>query len=129
MNEKSAVEVLRAVRTKLAEPASWIQHDYARDAAGRLVLSRDPGACSWCLLGAVLSESSIEDKATSLVLNTLREVTKIQIDVWNDQPGRTHGDVIVTLDHAILLAEQGYDPNKEFAQRINNLLGTGQPRR
>ena len=55
---KSYRDVLVAARARLDDPDRWTQEAYARRVDNETCKPRDPGACKWCLLGAIAHESN-----------------------------------------------------------------------
>lgn len=49
----ASVELLKAARAKIADPANWTSNTWARDKSGEPVMPQNPQACSWCARGAV----------------------------------------------------------------------------
>jgi hypothetical protein len=89
--------------------SGWSQHADARSAEGVEAEPWQETAVAWSLLGALvaaLEERSdrgcdlpLEDLAAAL--NELAErVDDDSLTNWNDEPGRTHDDVVETLEAA-----------------------------
>jgi hypothetical protein len=114
-------DVLMKARVLLAEPSHWTQGAYARDASGRVVHPRSPAAVCWCIVGAVKradvrTERSEEDDGLRVLLRLFHPSTGQLKDKlyafwvmtdWNDDPSRTHADVLALLDEAIAEASDG----------------------
>ena len=49
----STLELLEAVRAKIADREHWTQHTDARDAEGAEVSILSPKVCCWCVTGAL----------------------------------------------------------------------------
>lgn len=68
----------------------WTQRAFARDKIGRVTSSREKGACSWCLEGAIYK--CYRTKAADIL-----RLTKYHCDgnivKWNDNPNRKFEDV------------------------------------
>lgn len=86
----------------------WTQNALARMSNGCPVSPLRPEACSFCIEGAMLKTlGDHEAEFTSLeydwVVNNLEELYGTSIEGWNDIPGRTHEEVVSSLES--LLAE------------------------
>ena len=106
------VEGLRRARALIAAEPHWLQGDMARDADGNLLNDpRDPRACAWCLVGAVLAV--VPDIAAAMPLvNALLvrlygrgdfQDPRLAVPLltrWNDDREH-HAEVLVLLDLAI----------------------------
>mgnify|MGYP001593808819 CR=1 FL=1 len=77
----------------LADPSRWTQRHAARMKCGKPVGARDARACCWCLLGAIeaIYDGQASQDAQCKVEN---EVGGRLLSVWNDDPGRTHSEVV-----------------------------------
>lgn len=95
-------EVLRAAKAKIATPGTWIQKVAARNVAGDCVFSGSPEAVCWCSLGAILATGADQMFSAMQVLDLSLGVNT---GWWNDAPERTHEEVMVAFDRAIVLAE------------------------
>ena len=98
MNAKA---VLLRTRELLADPAHWIQHDFAFDGTGDACDALDPNAEKWCLEGAIIR--AISDVSPEFEFNTAILGFPVRGDIphWNDQFKRTHAEVLVRIDAAI----------------------------
>lgn len=105
----TVVEILRAAREKISDPAHWTTRDYARDHRGLSadLLSND--AFCWCALGALWAASEgaevfIESRANKLLLSAAGEIRSgFGIVEVNDTLG--HQAVLNMFDRAIANAE------------------------
>lgn len=120
--ERSVVEVLRAARERISDPERWATGEFAyrSDDPFSYCAPNSPGACKWCLAGAVFAELDLRDgvglaldqvpaikllakaavpSARIATVNTAVEV----IAAVND--GHTHKWVLDVADRAIALAE------------------------
>lgn len=111
---------LKAVRELLAVPERWTVEYLARNSDGKNVPDDDPAATRFCLVGAIY-KISIEGGETSRygyelgrVVDLIRFIGEVayghqlpprSLADWNDQPGRTHAEVLALLDKAIATAE------------------------
>ncbi len=92
-------EVLVEAR-RILENVGWCQGTYARDENSVAILTDDPGACQFCVMGALYfasDDSDVEEEARAL-LNTVVEGS---IVAYNDAPGRTKEEVLAVFDLAI----------------------------
>lgn len=80
----------------LAKPESWTQGAFARDAEGRATQDLMQSAC-WCVAGAIKRcyESRVDRQKA---LDRLEDETGwYAIPPWNDDPARTHAEVVDLL--------------------------------
>lgn len=106
---KTVVDVLNAVAVLIAKPEAWRQGNYAGKRIGETngpngtwgVVSDtniyDPQASCFCLLGAIdrvvgVAHDDLGLEARAEIRKTLR--LKEQLHAWNDNPMRTHDDVL-----------------------------------
>lgn len=112
----TTLEVLQEARRRLASPDSWCQYSYAMNAVGKHVTPVSPEATRWCLTGAVESVAQSPffgevPKECADALGVLchclsRSPPRMRgrafgLVGWNDQPDRTHEEVLDLLDLAI----------------------------
>lgn len=108
----NTIEILSAVKSKIAKPENWTQNAYARDAGGIEVNPTSENAYSFCLIGAFTATGiarSDTSKAKELLAQAISENLRPNeqiiagfISPFNDR--RDHGDIIRVLDRAIELA-------------------------
>lgn len=106
------VDILRKTRELLSEPVRWTRGAYARDASGADVPYDEQAATCWCLSGAV----DLAGQGQSIAAARARDYIRVAIDsdddsmvtipTFNDDPGRTHADVLAAIDRAIALASE-----------------------
>jgi len=97
--------ILRAARELIVR--GWTQKTYARNADGRAVPYGGPGACSWCMSGAVKEANCADpdDLEVTYAFRFLKTATGGDpIAPWNDEPSRTKEGVLAAFDIAIDLA-------------------------
>jgi hypothetical protein len=99
----NALEVLKATRELLSDPARWTQGVYAR-VGDEQCDELNPFASCFCLSGAFWRFGADEIHPARLRLSGVLGVTNLI--AWNDAPERTHNEVLAALDKAIALAEQ-----------------------
>lgn len=105
------LETLHRIRDKIAN--HWIKGDYARDASGDDVDTTSPKACTWCLVGAIESETLgskrpyFEDTNTkdTLYYKTKKLITDVaqvvNLESYNDKSTTTKEDILAIVDKAI----------------------------
>lgn len=88
----------------LAKRDVWTQDAYARDAAGRIVDSQSPDAVRFCCSGAIYTtEHPLRGSVDARAL--VGQVIGVDLEVWNDTPGRKHKEILDAFDRAIALAK------------------------
>jgi hypothetical protein len=98
-------EVLLAARELVA--GGWTKGAFARTARGQSVSFRAKQANCFCLFGAVARAAGREGGPSMRYLNrvvTTETDPDISIVRYNDEPERTHLNVVVALEKAALLA-------------------------
>ena len=118
MNHNTIRDRLIAARALIDTPAKWTQGANERDSEGSTVvrMTSHPVA-SRCASGAIQS-SAIEGNLNSLECTILLDHFQRTIEIrtgamyssvmnWNDDRGRTHGEVMQAFDLAIDEASQG----------------------
>lgn len=96
----SKLTILKGARAILDSPNRWTRRSYARDANGRPVPIMDGKACSFCLVGA-LGRAAGGLAGAHLAERILSDELMDYAPDWNDDPERTHEEVIAVLDAAI----------------------------
>ena len=104
-----ARELLDGARSRVAD--GWCQGSEAFDSAGFGVDPWDPQACCWSLLGAIVASfEHAKDGADGRVLlgelttalsALAEEIHDPSLAAWNDDPRRTHTEVVAVLDGAL----------------------------
>lgn len=79
----------------LAKPESWTQHVFARDPQGESVHWEDTAARCWCLIGAVKKVHGVGWRRPVEIMQ--HHLTSTPLDDWNDNPARTHAEVVELL--------------------------------
>lgn len=104
MSQLSTVEILRAAREKIADPARWRKGWYASDVNGVDCYGHDPEACRWCAIGAI--QAVVGDPDTDQAPSrALRSAAGVGAHYFNDKPSTTHSDVLSLFDRAIAAQE------------------------
>ena len=101
-------KVLTAARALIAKPGKWTQDRLAGNHDGIMCDFQDGAAYQFCMLGAVMrAASEIEPGAAAyhlsgVALGCLRNVIgNGLISDFNDDPDRTHDEVLAAFDRAI----------------------------
>ena len=102
------LEHLKKMRALLAN--GWTQYVVARDNNGDPVEPNSPDATYFCLIGAsnrVAPSHEIGRRALRRMVVAILEQTGslINLSKWNDDPKRTHAEVLALVDRAIEIAE------------------------
>lgn len=98
-------EVLIAARAKIAKPEQWIQGYYAKDADGKEANPFSTEATCYCVLGALIA-SVTDGFICSNAADAIRDQIDCPISTWNDDPSRTHAEVLAVFDRAIEAVEE-----------------------
>lgn len=109
--EYKELQTLRLARLTIENPESWTQYGYAYDASGLRVDYNSSLAAQWCVIGAVrLSAQVLYPKSSHDVawnaqrtLNDYIAARSLYAGVigWQDNPNRTHDEVLQMLDDVI----------------------------
>ena len=96
-----ALAVLTGARALLADERRWCKGSFARGWLELPVSARSVFARRYCAWGAIMRAGRefglpVEDARNALEWQTIRPVAN-----WNDDPWRTHADVIAAFDGAI----------------------------
>lgn len=107
------LEALKAARKHISKPLTWTQGHFARNSELEPAHVDDRRACRFCTMGAVFRVTRPEDRTGSdnlwsRVVAALCAVTPVVLSMadWNDDPLRTHEDVIKRFDAAIAEEER-----------------------
>ena len=112
---QTPLDVLKAARELISDPAKWTKGGYAF--AGEAPTDiKDPAATCFCTLGAVarVSDLSTSDVVGEQLLITLggdpefEDATIVVGDEWNDDPKRTHAEVLDLFDRTIARLEASH---------------------
>jgi hypothetical protein len=93
-------DVLRRAKALIDSPEKWLQCTYRNSAGDKFCVAGAIHAASLCELEMRAFNS---DRARMFFR---RAINKGFIENWNDRKGRTHAQVMKTLDKAIALAER-----------------------
>lgn len=100
IQQKAALRGLRKVKALLKQAKQWTQFTYARDASGGAVQLEDAEAVTFCLMGAIRRVGG-EDIVMQREIGRTVRAGMWGLTTWNDDPKRTHADVIKALDKTI----------------------------
>lgn len=98
----TTVEVLRAARERIEK--GWCQGTYARRSDGTPADHADPGTVAWCASGALWNDASpcdLEVYADAAAVLESYLPRDLEIEDWNDAPGRDKAEVLNLFDKAI----------------------------
>lgn len=106
MNQTQAT--LIAAKAVIDTPEKWIRGASACDRKGIPVAPRSHYATCFCIIGAVdRVAKNFDDRREAF--DMLYKSTNIDIiSEWNDDPARTHAEVMEAFDKAIQLAATAY---------------------
>ena len=84
----------------LSDPSKWTTGVLARNSDGKQVAPNSPSACQFCLVGA-LYHCYTPEKAMEIWIQLDSEFynkdNEIGVGDWNDDPSRTHEEVVAFL--------------------------------
>jgi len=99
------IRVLARARELIADEQQWCRRTFARGWRGIPVPVKSIAAQSYCALGAIMRAG----RELGLPVEDARNVIEWQIarpiQDWNDDPARTHVEVISTLDAGVAALE------------------------
>lgn len=113
--------MVQAARELISDPARWCRGTMAKNDRGYAVGPRQPDACQWCALGALVKCTPDDSKFkgevnTKVMANALKVAAmfrRLVIGVghslveFND--AHTHDEVLATFDAAIVQLRVGVD--------------------
>lgn len=101
----TALQILINTRSLLAEERHWCQGQFYDDATE-----------AHCLMGAWEASGRDDPLESWIAYQILADLTNTdaayhrRVHCWNDQPGRTHAEVLALLDRAIERAKLEQEP-------------------
>lgn len=104
--------VLRGARALILDPAKWTKGVLARDHAGAKIHPTNPRAVCFCAVGSVLNLTGDvrldprEQAAFDLLRRAIGKGEQTSIGRWQDEPDRTHAEVLAAFDRAIEAGEK-----------------------
>ena len=93
--------VLAMARALLADEQRWCRGSFARGWLDIPVPVRSVFVSRFCMLGAVMRAGRKLGLPTEDAANALEWQTRRPVQYWNDDPARTHAEVIAAFDGAI----------------------------
>ena len=98
----STKQILEAARSLLEKPENWTKGCCARDKFQLPTHSSSLEACSFCMVGAI-NRAGLDshDHHVEGALGALESVLGGPIAQFNDNPSRTHAEILNTFDEAI----------------------------
>ena len=93
--------VLAMARALLADEQRWCRGSFARGWLDIPVPVRSVFVSRFCMLGAVMRAARKLGLPTVEAANALEWQTRRPVQYWNDDPARTHAEVIAAFDGAI----------------------------
>jgi hypothetical protein len=106
----STLTVLTRARELIRDERRWCRRTYARGWRGLPVPVQSSAAHRFCAVGALLRAGRelglpVEDARNALEWQTIRPVQD-----WNDDPARTHHEVMAAFDAAVVALEKSAIP-------------------
>jgi hypothetical protein len=106
----STLTVLTRARELIRDERRWCRRTYARGWRGLPVPVQSSAAHRFCAVGALLRAGRelglpVEDARNALEWQTIRPVQD-----WNDDPARTHHEVMAAFDAAVVALEKSAVP-------------------
>ncbi len=102
-------EILIAARAKIEAPERWTQGEFARSKIDRRVKATSDRAECWCIMGAVdavVKNDPDRFRDANLAVGHAIGIRELrEIADWNDDPARTHAEVLAAFDRAIAAAD------------------------
>ena len=99
---KSAHQILVEARELLSVPERWTKDEYARDPSGEAVMPLSERAVCWCTIGAMYRIAGAHGDELRKAKRALERATQDgAIAVFNDDPSRTHAEILAAFDRAI----------------------------
>jgi hypothetical protein len=97
----SALSVLVRARALIADEQRWCRRTYARGWRGLPVPVQSATAQRFCALGAIMRAGRELGLPNEPARNALEWQTVRPVQDWNDDPARTHNDILAAFDTAI----------------------------
>jgi hypothetical protein len=98
--------VLAMARALLADEQRWCRGSFARGWLDIPVPVRSVFVSRFCMLGAIMRVGRKLGLPIEDAVNALEWQTRRPVQYWNDDPARTHAEVIVAFDGAIAALEE-----------------------
>lgn len=106
---------LKAIKSLIEKPGSWIQNDYAKDEYGMTTHSNSPTAVCFCTLGAMkrtiaMGSHNVGNRRADVIEALERFMDGASIPDFNDHA--THEEVIEVINKAIVEVESQLANNR-----------------
>ena len=98
----STMTVLRRARDLIANEQNWCKGSFARSWFDVPVLPQSTFARRFCAIGAIMRAGRELPMRTQDACLALQRQTMQPVEDWNDDPARTHADVIAAFDAALI---------------------------
>lgn len=98
MSTYKPIDECRTVEELLSDPARWTQGCFAKSANNKPRRWYAEDACKFCLVGAMYRVYG--ETANAQIYDQLRDVTGIEVSIFNDDPSRTHAEVLEAVRKA-----------------------------
>lgn len=104
----NTAEILRAARALIEKPEAWTQGRYCLDANGAVLSYGEQGGVKWCAAGALgaVNGGECPEEAWDLLQAAGGHWS---VTGFNDNPDRTHAEVLAAFDKAIAIAEASHE--------------------
>ena len=98
----TVLEVLKAARGLLSDERRWTKGAWARDATGRAIKSREPGAVCYCPVSAIYLHDP-DGRTGTCAVHALGVGGAAELVDYSDAEETTHADIMRLFDRAIEL--------------------------
>jgi hypothetical protein len=98
----STIAILRRARDLIANEQNWCKGSFARSWFDVPVLPQSTFARRFCAIGAIMRAGRELQLQTPDACLALQRQTMHPVEDWNDDPARTHADVIAAFDAAVM---------------------------
>ena len=108
MTQDTIKDRLRAARALIDQPEKWTQHASQRDVNGKPLRFELAGAVTRCAYGALMKacrnaeEGEVVEHLVQSISRHLPTGYYGGLAPWNDKEGRTHAEVMLAFDRAIM---------------------------
>lgn len=99
----TTLELLKAARETISTPDKWTQYAIAKNTSGEIRSADESDAVCFCMLGAIWKNSRQSGSAEGELKNTINGRS---IAGFNDDPSRTHDEVLNVFDKTIARLEE-----------------------
>lgn len=106
----STLDVLKAARALISDPARWHQGNWACDAAGNDVEPLYMGAVRWCAAGAINKIGQPNKDVVDQAVNTVQCAIEDDATIFDVNDYGTHAEVLALFDTAIQQLEREAAP-------------------